>query len=167
LSGRSEGFRSRDRTDAYEYQSGLRPRSGEPVEDLLALYRTYDWWADRTEGDLRRALRHTDELVTLRDRETDTVVAAARVLTDYVYYAMVYDVIVEADHREEGFGRRLIEAVIDHPDLTETRGLSLLCREGLVPFYASYGFEIGNETVVHPDGAPEPLRWMRYQHERK
>jgi hypothetical protein len=38
--------------------------------------------ADRTEGDLRRALRNTDEVVLLRDRETDTAGAAARVLAD-------------------------------------------------------------------------------------
>ena len=135
------------------------------VDELRELYRTYEWWADRTEADLRRALRHTDELVVLRDREAETAVAAARILTDYVYYAMVYDVIVTDDHRGEGFGRQLIEAVVDHPELTGTRGLSLLSREGLVPFYESCGFTVADETVAHPDGALEPLRWLRYRRE--
>jgi GNAT superfamily N-acetyltransferase len=146
-----------------EYDLDPERREG----DLLALYRTYDWRADRTEEDLRQALRHTDELVALCEPDAGVIIAAARVLIDYVYYAMVYDVVVGERHRGEGLGRRLIEAVVDHPDLTETRGLSLLCREGLVPFYESCGFEISDETVTHPDGAPEPLRWMRYQRERK
>lgn len=136
------------------------------IEDLLTLYHTYEWWADRTEQDVRRALDHTDALISLRDPTTETIVAAARVLTDYTYYAMVYDVIVAENRRGEGLGRQLLEAVTDHPDLPNLRGISLLSREGLVPFYESCGFTVADEAVAHPDGPPEPLRWLRYRRER-
>ncbi|WP_433634610.1 hypothetical protein [Halomicrococcus sp. NG-SE-24] len=51
------------------------------------------------------------------------------------YYCTVYDVIVAADRRGEGFGGTLLNAVLDHPELQSVQGLSLLCRRGLVPFY--------------------------------
>jgi predicted GNAT family N-acyltransferase len=134
------------------------------TDELLTLYRTYDWWADRTEEDLKHALRHTDEMVILRDHDTEIIVAAARILTDYIYYAKIYDVIVSEEYRSNGIGRQLMEAITDHPKLAETRGLELLCREGLVPFYQSCGFEINDQNIEHPDGSPEPLRSMKYQY---
>lgn len=124
--------------------------SEDATEDLLALYRTDDWWADRAREDVRRALNHTDALVTLRDRETGTIVAAARVLTDYAFYAMVYDVIVTEERRGEGLGRQLLEAIVDHPDLAALRGIALLSREGLVPFYESCGFVVADEVGPIP-----------------
>ena len=61
------------------------------AEALTALYRDYEWWADRTVEDVRRALAETEVAVGV---EADgELVAAARVLTDYTYYAKVYDVL--------------------------------------------------------------------------
>ena len=143
----------------------IEPRHALPderIDELLALYDDYEWWADRDRDGLRRALEHTDALVVLDDRETDRVVAAARVLSDRVYYATVYDVIVAADRRGEGLGDRLLAAVRDHPALQDCPGLSLLCREGLVPFYESVGFETYDDLVEHPGGDPEPLVRMTH-----
>ncbi|WP_436926449.1 GNAT family N-acetyltransferase [Halosimplex amylolyticum] len=131
--------------------------------ELIDLYETYGWWADREEAPLRRALAATDEVVALRDEETGDLVAAARVLTDYTYYAMVYDVIVRAGRRGEGLGEELLAALVTHPPLSDV-DLSLLAREGLVPFYEACGFEaIG--AVDRPDGEPETLRPLAYRRE--
>ncbi|WP_458188036.1 GNAT family N-acetyltransferase [Haladaptatus sp. NG-WS-4] len=140
---------------------------GATAEELLELYREYEWWADRDESDVRRALRNTDEVVLLRDGHEDGVgepIAAARILTDYVYYAMVYDVIVAADHRGQGIGQELLTAVREHPRLQEVSP-SLLAREGLVPFYETCGFDVADQAVDHPDGEPEPLVWMVHSRE--
>jgi len=130
---------------------------GASAAELCSLYREYEWWADREEADVRRALRNTDETVLLRS--AGEPVAAARVLTDYTFYAMVYDVIVAEDVRGNGVGRELVEAVRDHPRLGDVT-LSLLAREGLVSFYESCGFRVADESVAHPDGDPEPLSWL-------
>lgn len=84
---------------------------------LTGLYGDYEWWADREVEDVRRALAETPVAVGV-DVDGD-LVASARVLTDYTYYATVYDVIVAADRRSEGVGRTLMEAVIDYPDLQD------------------------------------------------
>jgi len=135
------------------------PAAGE----LCALYGTYDWWDDRDESKVRRALAATDEVVALREDDTDDLVAAARVLTDYTYYAMVFDVIVDEDHRGVGVGEDLMAAVVTHPSLADLH-LTLLAREGLVPFYESCGFE-PQGGIDHPDGDPERLRFLAYRRE--
>jgi predicted GNAT family N-acyltransferase len=94
----------------------------------------------------------------------DELVAAARVLTDYQYYTTVYDVIVAADRRGEGYGEQLMAGVREYPALQELPGLALLCREGLVPFYEFVGFEMFDEDVDVPEGGSEPLVRMRYEH---
>ncbi|MDH5019146.1 GNAT family N-acetyltransferase [Halobacterium rubrum] len=132
---------------------------GATADDLLDLYREYDWWADRDPEDVRRALRHTDEVVVLRDEESRDPIAAARVLTDYVYYAMVYDVVVAERRRGNGLGADLVAAVVAHPRLQDVAP-SLLACEGLVPFYEACGFDVMDEAIDHPDGDPEQLRWM-------
>jgi len=131
------------------------------LEELVALYRDYDWWADRDPDRIRSAVAETDLLVALHDPDVDRLVASARVLTDYTYYGTVYDVVVAADRRGEGLGGRLMDAVRDHPDLDALPSLTLLCREGLVDFYESVGFERADGRVDHPDGDPEPLVRMK------
>ena len=125
------------------------------AEALTALYRDYEWWADRATEDVRRALAET--AVAVGVEADDELVAAARVLTDRTYYAKIYDVIVAADRRGEGHGGRLMEAVREHPDLQSVDGLALSCREGLVPFYESVGFERFDREMSVPEGGRERL----------
>lgn len=89
--------------------------------------------------------------------------AAARVLTDFTYYANVFDVIVAADRRGEGIGETLMQAVVDHDDLQSVVGLSLLCRDGLVPYYETIGFELFDPEMEIPEGRTEELVRMTYQ----
>ena len=127
---------------------------------LTALYEEYEWWADRTVPTVREALTETEVAVGI---EADgELVAAARVLTDYQYYANLYDLIVAADHRDDGHGETLMEAVVNHPDLQSAPGVSLLCRDGLVPFYESVGFEVFGPEFEVPEGGTEELVRMTY-----
>lgn len=125
--------------------------------ELTGLYAEYDWWANREKSEVREALEHTPLAVGLRD--SGELVAAARVITDFVYYAKVYDVLVSEGRRGEGLGTDLLEAVVDHPDLSDPH-LVITCREGLVEFYESVGFEPYPAMVTHPDGPDEQLRHL-------
>ncbi len=91
------------------------------------------------------------------------LVAAARVLTDYTYYANVFDVVVATDRRGEGLGKTLMQAVVDHSDLQSVVGFSLLCRRGLVPYYESVGFDRFDPEMEVPEGGVETLVRMTYR----
>ncbi len=66
-------------------------------------------------------------------------VAFARVVTDRATFAYVADVFVLDAHRGKGLSRRLLDAIVAHPDLQGLRRMLLATRDahGL---YAKYGF---------------------------
>lgn len=92
-------------------------------------------------------------------RDDGDLVAVARVISDGVYYAKVYDVVVATSRRGENVGTRLMEAVVNHPHLDDVF-LSLTCRTGLVEFYERAGFEPYPSPVDRPDGEPEEMRHL-------
>lgn len=141
--------------------TSVRNLTPDDAHALTSLYEDYEWWADRDVDGVRKALSETEVAVGVED-DSD-LVAAARVLTDYTYYATVYDVIVAADRRGEGLGETLLEAVTDHSDLQDVVGLSLLCRRGLVPYYESVGFELFDPEFEIPEGGTEELVRMTYK----
>lgn len=127
--------------------------------ELLALYREFDWWADREAAGVERALAN-GLAVGLRD--DGDLIAAARALTDRVYYAKVYDVIVAASRRRDGVGEVLVGAVLDHDALAGVNVIELTCREGLIPFYERCGFAV-HDATVETDGSEETFVKMNYE----
>lgn len=123
---------------------------------LAELYEAYGWWADRTVAAIREALANSIAVGLRADGE---LVAAARVLTDGVYYGKLYDVVVAEARRGEGVGTELLRAVDAHPALEDVF-LAVTCREGLVDFYERAGFEPYPSPVERPDGPAEPMRHL-------
>ncbi len=71
--------------------------------------------------------------------ENDLQVGFARAVTDGVTFAWIADVFVLGSHRRRGLGRRLVEAVLDHPDIRGSRNV-LLATADAHGLYARYGF---------------------------
>jgi len=114
--------------------------SGPQIEELWRMYQA-EWWSrGRKIEDVRRAVQHSDLIFAFCDAETGCLLAFARVLTDYVYKAVIFDVIVDAPQRRTGVGRLLLEAVTSHPALQFVENLELYCRPELVAFYRKWGF---------------------------
>ena len=66
-------------------------------------------------------------------------VGFARAVTDGATFAWIADVFVLSDHRGQGFGRRLLEAVLVHPGVRGARNI-LLATADAHGLYRSYGF---------------------------
>jgi predicted GNAT family N-acyltransferase len=126
---------------------------------LAALYDDYHAWSYRDTDRVAAAIDGADLALGLRDG--DRLVAAARVLTDRVYYASIHDLVVAGDRRGDGLGHQLLDAVLAHDALGDTPRVTAACREGLTGFYADCGFEQSRETVKH-DGREEDLVHMAY-----
>jgi len=110
------------------------------IEQLWHMYQA-EWWSrGRKLEDVRRAVQHSDLIFAFCDSETGRLAAFARVLTDYVYKAVIFDVIVDRTHRDNGVGRLLLEAITSHPALLFVEHIELYCRPDLVAFYKKWGF---------------------------
>ncbi|SRR5258708_89112 len=110
------------------------------IEQLWHMYQA-EWWSrGRRIEDVRRAVLHSDLIFAFCDPANGRLAAFARVLTDYVYKAVIFDVIVEGSHRDTGVGRLLLEAITSHPALQFVENLELYCRPELVAFYRKWGF---------------------------
>ena len=116
------------------------------IEQLWHMYQA-EWWSrGRNIEDVRRAVQHSDLIFAFCHPATGQLAAFARVLTDHVYKAVIFDVIVDGPHRNTGVGRMLIEAITSHPALLFVENLELYCRPELVAFYRKWGFteDLGN-----------------------
>lgn len=117
------------------------------IDDLLTLYRREWWTQERTREEIDIMLKHTDLIFCLIDEE-ERLVGFARVLTDRVFKAEIYDVIVAPEHRGRGLGRRLMEEILGHPGLRRVRQFNLQCLEEMRPFYEILGFaDLSGELV--------------------
>lgn len=108
------------------------------VDDLVRMYQN-EWWTQGRElAQVQEMLRHADLIVAVCDGER--LVAFARVLTDFVFKAVIFDVIVDAAYRSQGLGRLLMEQIVNHPSLQPVKHLELYCLPGLLAFYEQWGF---------------------------
>jgi predicted GNAT family N-acyltransferase len=78
--------------------------------------------------------------IVLVERTSSTLVGYARVITDYVFKALIFDVTVDEAYWGNGLGRRLLDALVDHPELRRVKHLELYCLPEMVPFYKKWGF---------------------------
>jgi GNAT superfamily N-acetyltransferase len=131
--------------------------TSEHIEQLWRMYQG-EWWSrGRKLEDIRRVVEHSDLIFAFCDPETGQLVAFARVLTDFVYKAFIFDVIVERRRRELGLGRMLLDAITAHPALLFVEHMELYCRDEMVPFYEKWGFTAAQRNVRLMRKVQEPF----------
>jgi len=123
------------------------------IADLVLLYQSEWWTQSRQEAEIRQMLKNCDVIVGISDVAAGTLVGFARVLTDYVYKALIFDVIVAPACRSHGVGRLLMDAVVNHPSLRCVKHLELHCLPELKPFYEQWGFttDVANLHLMRLD----------------
>jgi ribosomal protein S18 acetylase RimI-like enzyme len=109
--------------------------------DLCDLFRN-EWWSNnRKPAEIKKLIENTDLIVGIVDKDTGKLIAFSRVLTDFMYRSMIYDVIVDKSYRNKGIGSKLINAIIEHPSLKNVEFVELQTQPDLVSFYEQFGFD--------------------------
>ena len=124
------------------------------IAQLHALFLREWWTSDRSLEETRRCTEGSQICIGLTD-ECDDLIGFVRVITDYTFKALIFDVIVADAHRGKGLGDHLIELVLEHPDLARVRHFELYCLPEVGPFYERHGFstEVGGVRLMRRDGA--------------
>jgi ribosomal protein S18 acetylase RimI-like enzyme len=116
------------------------------VGQVLELFQCAPWTKDRTAEETRAVLAQSSLVVSVWEGER--LVAIARVLTDYVFRAAIYDVIVRSEDQQKGIGRLLIDHLLQHPALAKIPVFNLLTRDKPL-FYRKLGFVSAEEMGLY------------------
>jgi ribosomal protein S18 acetylase RimI-like enzyme len=110
---------------------------------LLRLYAQAPWARGRTQEDIREMLARTDLAISVWDG--DRMVGFGRVLTDYVYRASIWDVIVDEAYQGQDIGSEIMQRILHHPSLKRVE-LFWLCTRDKQAFYEKLGFSANEQT---------------------
>ena len=128
----------------YRWSDRLQP---EQYRDFHAFYSGEWWTAGRSLDDVVRMLGHCDLLLFAFDAQ-NRIAGFARVLSDFTFKAMIFDVIVAEAHRGNGLGQAIVTRILAHERLKPVRSFELYCPDRLAPFYEKLGFVKGTSCLL-------------------
>lgn len=119
--------------------------------DFYALY-SKEWWTqNRSYDEAIKMLAHSDVVVACCN-DQGRLIGFARVLTDYTFKALIFDVIIDETMRGQGLGQEVVARILKHPDLQMVQSFELYCPDRLVPFYEKQGFVKGSSCLMFHQG---------------
>lgn len=96
------------------------------------------WAKDRTRAEVLKSMENSLCFGAFAEHENQ--VGFARVATDYAVFAWVMDVFVLPEFQGSGIGKKLMEAVMTHPLLSNVNGIGLRTLDAH-ELYRKFGFE--------------------------
>ncbi|MDK1285720.1 GNAT family N-acetyltransferase [Pseudoalteromonas umbrosa] len=128
--------------------------SSEHVKQVHALYQQVWWGKTRTLAETKACVSGSQVCVGIVSEQGE-LVGFARVLSDFIYKAVIFDVIVAPDERGKGLGIKLMELIKHHPKLNKVRHFELYCLPDMEPFYEQFGFtaEVGGIRLLRCENA--------------
>lgn len=124
--------------------------NAQQVEQLHAFY-NQEWWTQgRSLEDVHTLLAHSDLIFAYAESDTGALAAFARVLTDRVVKALIFDIIVDPSQRGQNLGRRVMDDIFAAPELAQVRHFELYCAPEMAAFYQKWGFsdELGDLSLM-------------------
>lgn len=125
-------------------------------QELVELYQSEFWCHDRVLSEVEEMLDNTDIIIGLVN-EQDSLVGFVRILTDYVYKASIYDLIVKNTYRGYNLGKLLMDEIVNHPKLQRVRHFDLHCLPEMTRFYEKWGFSTELGKIL----AMRRVTWQR------
>ncbi|MBD2337882.1 GNAT family N-acetyltransferase [Calothrix sp. FACHB-156] len=120
------------------------------ILELVDLYKDEFWSKNRKYQDVVKMLAASNIIIAFVT-DSQELIGFTRILTDFVYRATIYDVIIKPTYRKMGLGAKLMDAAINHPQLREVEQIALYCLPEMMPFYQRWGFtsEVGELRLMY------------------
>ncbi len=116
------------------------------LNQLKELFRVTAFWAQtRRVEDLAVAIANSEPVVSVWDQ--DRLIGFARAISDGVYRATIWDVLIHPDYQGSGLGRKLVDTVLSHPCISQVERVYLMTtyQQG---FYTRIGFQCSNPQTT-------------------
>ncbi len=115
-------------------------------QGIYPLYRFTRWGKSRTVEELGKMIRGSSLCCSVHYKNQQ-IVAFCRVLTDFIFRATFWDILVHPDHQGKGLGSALMEYTLCHPSLRKIP-LVLVFTSDLGPFLEKFGFSRSDESYL-------------------
>lgn len=117
--------------------------------DQLVEHYKYGWWSqNRKKADVKKMLQNSDVAISLWDGKK--LIGFARILTDYVYRATLWDVIIHPDYQGQGLGKLIMDKVLNHPKLKKVSYFWLITSDKQ-KFYKKLGWKMEENWSMYWD----------------
>jgi len=114
--------------------------------ELQALFRkTAHWAQERRVEDWAIAIANSKPIVTAWDG--DRLIGFSRAVSDGIYRATIWDVVIDPHYQGAGLGRKLVETVLMHPRVNRVEKVYLVTTHQQ-SFYERIGFECNTNTTM-------------------
>jgi GNAT superfamily N-acetyltransferase len=128
-------------------------RSCMDVAVIHAFLSQESYWATNVPLEVvQRAIEHS---LCVGAFDGDAQVGFARAITDYATFAYIADVFVLPSHRGRGISKRIMDAIVNHPELRGLRRWHLVTRDAQ-RLYAQFGFTAVDVPERHMMRGPSP-----------
>jgi GNAT superfamily N-acetyltransferase len=109
------------------------------TNQLASLYENVWFTQNRKKEDIKTMLSHS--YLTLGFVKSDELIGFCRVISDGIFKAFLFDVIVKEEYQNKGIGRIIIETTVNHKKLINIKHIELYCPDRITPFYKKLGFD--------------------------
>ncbi|MBA6372013.1 GNAT family N-acetyltransferase [Colwellia sp. BRX8-4] len=113
--------------------------SDDYIKQVHQLYKSVWWGKERSLEDTQNCIRGSQICIGILDVDNE-LIGFTRILSDFIYKAIIFDVIVSASHRGNGIGQQLMSLVKNHDKLVKVKHFELYCLPELESFYKNLGF---------------------------
>jgi len=128
--------------------------TSEHIKQLHHLYQSEWWTKGRVLEDTIKCVKGSQICIGIID-EDEKLVGFVRVITDFIYKALILDLIIKEESRKSGLEKKLINLIKNHKKLKDVKHFELYCLPELEEYYAKHGFssEVGGIKFLRKEHA--------------
>ena len=128
---------------------GLGPNL-KPTDGLNKLQRLLDrnafWAKNRTINDLKNCLANSDVIISLWVGKE--IVGFGRALTDGIYRGVLWDIVIDKNHQNKGFGTLILKNLLSSKKIKNTKKVYLMTTNKKL-FYSQFDFtEVTTQNLL-------------------
>ena len=109
------------------------------IENLHSLYKNEWWTKNRTLEETTKCVYGSQACIGLIDKNNG-LIGFVRVLTDFTFKALIFDLIIKSEFRGKGLSKKLMSLVKNHEKLKDVKHFELYCLPELESFYNQFEF---------------------------
>lgn len=116
------------------------------ISELFLMYEKVWFTQNRSLSEIRLMLDNS--YLTLGFSDKGELIGFYRVISDGVFKAFLFDVIVKEQYQKRGVGSLIINTVLNHEKLKSVKHIELYCPQEISGFYKRLGFKTRTSILM-------------------